>query len=283
MSEMGRDAWQQRSESWVATAAPGKSQDDSFNQMIIAEAAIRPGELVLDTASGTGNPAVSIALSMAGQGRVIGSDFTFPMLQAARQRAVTLSLDIMRFACCDMTALPFPDDTFDCVTCRFGLMSVGDKAAAAAEALRILKPGGRVAYMVWGSYEENPPFYVPNRAVARFFGEVDGPSPERHSMGAPGTVKRILDSVGFQRAEERELRYRNVVADPVDYVTKGLKRSFGEKVLKLPADRFAALVRAVLDDWRPFIEGGVLYGPNYARLGLGWKGAAGASSLSASR
>lgn len=271
MSEMGRDAWQQRSESWVASAAPGVSQDDSFNQMIIAAAAIRPGERVLDTASGTGNPAVSIALSMAGQGSVIGSDFTFPMLQAARQRARALSLDIMDFACCDMTALPFPDDTFDCVTCRFGLMSVGDKAAAAAEALRVLKPGGRAAYVVWGPYEENPPFYVPRRAAARFFGEAEGPSPERHSMGTPGTVKSILDRVGFQRAEERELRYRNVVADPVDYVTKGLKRSFGEKVARLSADRFAALVRAVLDGWSPFIEDGVLYGPNYARLGIGWK------------
>jgi hypothetical protein len=153
-------------------------------------------------------------------------------------------------------------------------MSVGNKEVAAAEALCVLKPGGRVAYVVWGPYEENPPFYVPRQAVARFFGEAEGPPPERHSMGTPGTVKSILDRVGFLRTEKRELRYRNVVADPLDYVTKGLKRSFGDKVLNLPADRFAALVRVVLDDWAPFIEDGVLYGPNYARLGMGWIGIA---------
>jgi ubiquinone/menaquinone biosynthesis C-methylase UbiE len=274
MSEMGRNAWQQRSESWVASAAAGKSPDDSFNQMIIAAAAIRPGESVLDTASGTGNPAVSIALSMAGRGSVIASDFTCSMLQAARQRATTLSLAILRFACCDMTALPFPDHTFDCVTCRFGLMSVGDKDAAAAEAMRVLRPGGRAAYVVWGPYEENPPFYVPRRAAARFFGEPEGPPSERHSMSAPRMVKSILDRVGFLRSEERELRYRNTVADPVDYITKGLKRSYGEKVRQMPPDRFAELVRAVLDAWSPFIEDGILHVPNYARLGIGWKGKA---------
>ncbi len=271
MPETGREAWRERSKAWKVSAPPGKSQDDTFNQMIIAAAAIRPGETVLDTASGTGNPAVSIALSMAGQGRVVCSDFTFPMLQTARERAETLSLAIMQFACCDMTALPFSDGTFDCVTCRFGLMSVEDKTAAAAEALRVLKPGGRAAYVVWGPYEENPPFHVPRRAVARFFGEAEGPPAARHSMSVPGTVTNILDSVGFVRTEERELRYRNQVADPATYVAKGLKRSFGRKVEELPDDRFAALARAVLDAWAPCIEGDVLYVPNHARLGMGWK------------
>jgi len=266
-----RDGWQERSKAWTASAAPGKSQDDAFNQMMIAEAAIRPGETVLDTASGTGNPAVSIALSMEGRGRVVCSDFTSPMLQAARERADTLALSIMQFVCCDMAALSFPDDTFDCVTCRFGVMFAENKTTVAAEALRVLKPGGRAAYMVWGPYEENPPFHVPRRAAAQFFGEPEGSAPSRHSMSAPGTLAAILDRAGFVRTEERELRYRNRVADPESYVAKGLKRSFAKKVEALTADRFAALTRTVLDAWAPYMEDGILYVPNYARLGLGWK------------
>ncbi len=273
MTDSNRDAWQERSRSWAASAAQGRSADDTFNQMVVAEAGIRPGEDVLDTASGTGNPAVTIALSMDGAGSVTCSDFTPRMLETARGRAQNLSLAIMRFAACDMTALAFANETFDCVTCRFGLMSVDKdrRVLAAREALRVLRPGGRVVYVVWGAYEENPPFVVPRRTVARFLGEDEGKPPGRHSMSAPGTLTAILDAAGFARSEERELRYRNRVENPQEYVKKGLTRSFAEQVEGLSAERRAALERAVLEAWQPHMEGGVLQVPNYARLGIGWK------------
>lgn len=272
-SESNREHWQERSKIWAKTAPQGKTQDDTFNQMIIAEAGIRPGEAVLDIATGTGNPAISIALAMAGQGSLTCCDLEPGMLESARTRARNLSLDILRFVAADMTRLPFADASFDCVTCRFGVMFPEEKIAAAREVLRVLRPGGRVAYVVWGAYDDNPPFFVPRRAVAAFFGESEGAVPSRHSMSAPGTLKDILDGAGFARAEERALRYRNRVEDPYDYVSKGLKRSFAKKVDGLAPDRLAALEAALLDAWRPYVEGDVLQVPNCARLGLGWKAA----------
>lgn len=266
-----RDQWQERSKAWAKTAVQGKSQDDSFNQMIIAEAGIAPGEDVLDIASGTGNPAVSIALSMDGKGSITCTDLTPRMLEAARGRADNLDLGRMRFTAADMTALPFPDGTFDCVTCRFGIMFPDDKIAAAAEALRVLRPGGRIAYVVWGPYEENPPFYVPRRAVAEFFDEEEEPVPARHSMSAPGILKNILDGAGFVKTEERALRYKNPVEDLDTYVTNGLKRSFANKIDGLKDAEFTRLKQAVLDAWAPFREDGLTQVPNVARLGLGWK------------
>jgi len=75
-----RDEWQEHSKIWAATANLGKTQDDSFNQMIIAEAAIKPGEDVLDMATGGGNPVVSTALSMDSHGlttTVLSSSYRF--------------------------------------------------------------------------------------------------------------------------------------------------------------------------------------------------------------
>ena len=273
MAERSRTDWAERSKAWTQKAPQGKAQDDTFNQMVIKEAGIEAGEDILDIASGTGNPAVSIALSMEGKGSVTCTDLTPRMLVAARERARNLDLDIMRFAASDMTALPFAENTFDCVTCRFGLMFPENKIAAAAEALRVLRPGGRVAYVVWGAYEENPPFYVPRRTVAAFLGEDEGPVADRHSMSAPGTLKGILDGAGFDRTEEREMRYNNMVENPEEYVTNGLKRSFAKKVEGMAKDRFEALKQAVLDAWAPFREGDALAVPNYARIGIGWKAA----------
>jgi len=266
-----RDEWQERSKVWATTAPQGKSPDDSFNQMIIAEAAIKPGEDILDIATGGGNPAVSIALSMQGRGSVTCTDLTPGMLETARGRAENLSLPLMRFAAADMRALPFPDGTFDCVTCRFGIMFPDDKIAAAAEARRVLKSGGRAAYVVWGSYEENPAFYVPRRTVAACFGEPEGPVPARHSMSAPGTLKTILDGAGFIRTEERELRYKNQVDDLDTYVSNGLKRSFAKKLDGMADAEITALKQALFAAWEPFREDGVAQVPNFARLGLGWK------------
>lgn len=271
MAERSRTDWAERSKVWARTTVAGRSEDDTFNQMIIAEAGIAPGESVLDIASGTGNPAVSIALSMEGRGSITCTDLTPRMLETARGRAQNLDISVMRFVAADMKALPFAEGTFDCATCRFGLMFPEDKVAAAAETLRVLRPGGRAAYVVWGAYDENPPFYVPRRAAAAFFGEPEGPVADRHSMSAPGTLEKILLGAGFTRAEERELRYKRRVEDPENYVTGGLKRSFAKRVEGMTDAGFEAFKDAVLEAWAPFMEDGVLFVPNYARLGLGWK------------
>ena len=263
--------WQERSKAWATTTVQGKSQDDNFNQMIIAEAAIKPGEEVLDIATGGGNPAVSTALSMDGRGSVTCTDLTQRMLETTRGRAENLSLPNMRFATADMRDLPFADGTFDCATCRFGIMFPDNKIAAAAEAQRVLRPGGRIAYLIWGPYEENPAFYVPRRAVAAYFGEQEKPAPARHSMSAPGTLKDILDGADFGRTEERKLRYKNRVDDLDTYVTNGLKRSFAKKTGSLSSADFDQLKQALFAAWEPFREDGAVQVPNFARLGLGWK------------
>lgn len=270
-NQVGRDHWKGRSSGWTATAATGLSTDDTLNQLLIENTGIRPGERVLDLGSGTGDPAISIGLALKGDGGITACDLTPEMLVKARERSVNVGLDVMSFAAADMSALTFADNSFDCVTCRFGLMFPEDKVGAAREVLRVLKPGGRVGYMVWGPYEENPPFFVIRRAISAAFGEEEGPVPHRHSLGLPGQLTHILDAAGFQNSEEREMRYKRPVDDLDDYINRALIRGYADTIGKLDDDARADLMDTLRAAFEPYRENGRVMMPNYARLGLGWK------------
>ncbi|MEC9207014.1 MAG: hypothetical protein VYE62_03530, partial [Pseudomonadota bacterium] len=68
--QVGRDHWKRRSDAWVATAPTGLSTDDTLNQLIIQNLNIKAGENVLDLGSGTGDPAITIGLSLGESGTV---------------------------------------------------------------------------------------------------------------------------------------------------------------------------------------------------------------------
>lgn len=142
--------------------APGWRKWDDFvmdwlrpmGTEIIRSLAIRPTDLVLDVAAGTGEPGLSIA-ALAQDGRVVLTDLAADMLAVARDKAAAQGLGNVETQVCDVCELPFPDDTFDAVSCRFGFMFFPDMLLAAREMRRVLKPGGRLATSVWGPPAQN--------------------------------------------------------------------------------------------------------------------------------
>jgi demethylmenaquinone methyltransferase/2-methoxy-6-polyprenyl-1,4-benzoquinol methylase len=106
---------------------------------LAAEAAVRPGDRVLDAACGTGD--LAIADSKAGAARVTGLDFSEKMLERARRKAD------LEWVQGDMLALPFAEATFDAATVGFGVRNVADLELALRELRRVLKPGGRLAIL----------------------------------------------------------------------------------------------------------------------------------------
>ena len=114
----------------------------------------RENDLVLDVASGTGEPGLTIAAMLKG-GKVVAIDLAEGMLEVARENAEKRGIKNFEIVACDVSELPFPDNSFDAISCRLGFMFFPDMGLAAKELTRVLKSGGRIAATVWEGPEKN--------------------------------------------------------------------------------------------------------------------------------
>jgi ubiquinone/menaquinone biosynthesis C-methylase UbiE len=152
---------EQQKASWNKFSGGWKKWDDitmdflkPMGDEIIRLLKPKNGDQVLDVASGTGEPGLTIA-SMLNDGKVIITDLAEYMLEIARENAAKRGIKNIETRVCDVSELPFADNTFDAISCRFGFMFFPDMLLAAKEMARVLKPGGRIATSVWNIPEKN--------------------------------------------------------------------------------------------------------------------------------
>jgi SAM-dependent methyltransferase/predicted kinase len=120
---------------------------------VLARAALRDGERVLDLGTGTGAVAEGAAGTVGPNGEIIGLDISPAMLALATARADALGLGNVRYVEGRAEAIPAPDASFDVVLASLSLMFVVDREAAAREIARVLRPGGRFVAAVWAGPE----------------------------------------------------------------------------------------------------------------------------------
>lgn len=109
----------------------------------IAQSGVRAGSRVLDVAGGTGDLSLAFAKRVGASGQVCLTDINNAMLSRGRDRLLDKGYMVPAVQC-DAEKIPFPDDSFDCVTVAFGLRNMTHKDGALAEMRRVLKPGGRL-------------------------------------------------------------------------------------------------------------------------------------------
>lgn len=133
---------------------------------VLEAAQVKPGDAVLDVATGTGILARQAAQVTGPTGEVVGVDINEGMLAVARQKAPHLAWEVG-----PAEALPFVDKRFDRVVSQFGLMFFEDQPQAIVEMVRVLRPGGTVAVAVWDRLEATPGY----ARVAELLDDLFGP------------------------------------------------------------------------------------------------------------
>jgi demethylmenaquinone methyltransferase / 2-methoxy-6-polyprenyl-1,4-benzoquinol methylase len=110
-------------------------------------AGLGPGDSVLDVCCGTGDLSLELAGRVSPAGRVVGCDFSEPMLDLAREKASARDADGVRFEWADALNLPYDADRFDAVTVGFGVRNFADRERGLREMARVLRPGGRLVVL----------------------------------------------------------------------------------------------------------------------------------------
>jgi ubiquinone/menaquinone biosynthesis C-methylase UbiE len=223
--------------------SPGWKKWDAFNMRflqpmgdaIISYLQIKDTDNILDIATGTGEPGLTIA-TLAKKGKVTGTDLSEDMLKIAAANAAAKGIHNYETRVADSCELPFPDNSFDAISCRMGFMFFPDMKMAIGEMWRVLRPGGRMATSVWGEAEKN--FWIASilGVVSRNI-EMNPPVPGGPGMfrcGKPGMMATLLAEGGFIQIKETSL------AGKVEYSSADL---YWENMMEVAAPVVSAMAR----------------------------------------
>lgn len=171
----------------------------SATRQMLSAAQLESGDRVLDIAAGTGDQSRLAARLVAPEGTVLATDISPEMLDVAARLAQQAGLNNITTQVMNAEQLDLPDNRFDAVISRFGLMLILRQHQALREIRRVLKPGGWVAGLVWATPERNPLFTLDIEIIRRY-GEA-GEQPDAFSLADGATFARTLTEAGFREVQ----------------------------------------------------------------------------------
>ena len=189
-----------------------------WKRYAIDQAALRPGNVVLDLAGGTGDLTRQFARKVGKEGHVVLADINAAMLEQGRRRLVDAGVaGNVSIAQVDAEELPFADKSFDCVAMAFGLRNVTDKNAALTSMYRVLKPGGKAMILEFSEPSKaiKPAYELYSFKVLPALGKLIADDADSYRYLAESIrmhpnqeeLKAMMQESGFERC-----RYHNLAA-----------------------------------------------------------------------
>ncbi len=245
---------------WVAMQAAMESRLAPVNALLLAQAAPRPGDRVLEIGCGTGTTTALLAEAVGSAGHVLAVDVSRPMLDAAAIELAAYSN--VTLAEVDAATHPF-EPVYDLVVSRFGVMFFEDPVAAFINIRSALKHGGRLCCAAWAPIEQNPHWAVTLAVAITHLGP---PKPRRPHAPGPlafddaAYVTAVLTQAGFADPAVQPLAFHlqgEGLASEADIATKiGPSGALLDEKSADPAQR-AALRTAFEQALAPIMAHGV--------------------------
>ncbi|HUR65580.1 MAG TPA: class I SAM-dependent methyltransferase [Chitinophagaceae bacterium] len=224
------DQWQSAAEAWYRWSPTLKQWLGKATEKMLDMAGVSSGHRVLDIAAGAGEQSITTARKVGPIGYVLATDISANILAYAKEMAKKEGLANIDTKIMDGENLQLEDGTFDAVISRVGLIYFPDQQKALKEMLRVLKPGGKVAAIVYSTPDKNKFFSLPV-SIIRNRAKLPPPLPGQpgpFSLGAEGVIEKAFSDAGF----------RNIKAE---YVDSPLELSSAKECVRFEKESFGAL------------------------------------------
>jgi ubiquinone/menaquinone biosynthesis C-methylase UbiE len=178
--------------------------EEATEEMLLA-AGLKSGDRVLDLAAGTGDQSLLAARKVGPAGIVLATDLSLEMLNVAAKRARASGLTNIMTRVMDAEQLNLEERSFDAVICRNGLMLLPHLQSALRGIRRVLKPGGKLAALVWS---RNPLHMLPLTILAKYVGKASADLPNPFTLSDPTVFEQALREAGFREVMIRPIPLR---------------------------------------------------------------------------
>ena len=251
------DCWRETAQYWTKYSDMISRMFAPLTEAMIERAGIHEGHSVLDVAGGAGEPSLTIAERVGPSGSVMCTDAVAEMVEAARNEANRRGLKNMQFRQCTADSLPFPENLFDVVVSRLGVMFFRDSVGAMREMLRVLKPGGSLTFAVWWKSDVNPFCYLVSGVMDKHVkaAEADPDAPNAFRFAEMGKLADVMKQAGAVDVRDEVVSFDlEAPLSALEFWTMRSQTSdtLREKLAKLPSSEQAQIADEVQRAVKPF-------------------------------